>query len=44
MLKRGSKMRPPFFDDFGSRPGGIGGPTKESKAFQDPEVPETRAC
>ena len=35
MLKRGSKMRPPFFDDFWSGYGGIGGPTRESKASQD---------
>ena len=35
MLKWGSKMRPPFFDDFWSRVGGGGGPTRESKASQD---------
>ena len=43
ILQSVSKMRPPFFDDFCSRPGGIGGPTRESKASQVPEVPETRA-
>ena len=37
MLKWGSKKRPPpsFFYDFGSRVGGRGGPTRESKASQD---------
>ena len=40
MLKWGSKMRPPFFDDFWSRVGGRGGPTRESKASQVPEVSE----
>ena len=43
MLKWVSKMRPPCFDDFGSGIGGIGGPTKEFKASQVPEVSETRA-
>ena len=43
MLKWGSKMRPPFFDDFRQESRTTGQPTRESKASQIPEIPMFRA-
>ena len=40
MHKWGSKMRPPFLNDFGKGAGGRGEPTRESYASQVPEESE----
>ena len=43
MLKWGSKMRPPFLNDFKKDSRTTGQPTRESKASQIPEIPMFRA-
>ena len=43
MLKWGSKMRPPFLNDFRIESHTTGHPTRESKASQIPEIPMFRA-
>ena len=40
MLKWGSKMRPPFLNDFGMEYHTTGQPTRESKASQIPQIPQ----